>query len=94
MNKTNVANALQKLTTPLLILSLVVLSACSSGPARRAPVENRAEGALPPSSQSQSTQVNAAGSATKAPSGPYAANAGQAGYYLSLIHISEPTRPY
>ena len=96
MNKTNVANALQKLTTPLLILSLVVLSACSSGPARRAPVENRAEGALPPSSQSQSTQVNAAGSATKAPSGPYAANAGQAGYYTvkpgdTLLQIGRNT---
>lgn len=96
MNKTNVANALQKLTTPLLILSLVVLSACSSGPARRAPVENRAEGALPPSSQSQSIQVNAAGSATKAPSGPYAANAGQAGYYTvkpgdTLLQIGRNT---
>ena len=96
MNKTNVANALQKLTTPLLILSLVVLSACSSGPARRAPVEYRAEGALPPSSQSQSTQVNAAGSATKAPSGPYAANAGQAGYYTvkpgdTLLQIGRNT---
>ncbi len=89
MNTSNVANALQKLTTPLLILSMVVLSACSSGPARRAPVENRAESALPPSSQNQVPQV-------KAPSGPYAANAGQAGYYTvkpgdTLLQIGRNT---
>lgn len=74
MNTPNAVTALKKLMTPLLVVSLLLLSACSSGPVRRAPVENRAESALPPSSQNQVPQV-------KAPSGPYAANAGQAGYY-------------
>lgn len=74
MNTPNAVTALKKLMTPLLVVSLLLFSACSSGPVRRAPVENRAESALPPSSQNQVPQV-------KAPSGPYAANAGQAGYY-------------
>ncbi|HOZ66977.1 MAG TPA: peptidoglycan DD-metalloendopeptidase family protein [Burkholderiaceae bacterium] len=89
MNTPHALTALKKLMTPLLVVSLLLLSACSSGPVRRAPVENRAESALPPSSQNQVPQV-------KAPSGPYAANAGQAGYYTvkpgdTLLQIGRNT---
>ena len=89
MNTPHALTALKKLMTPLLVVSLLLLSACSSGPVRRAPVENRAESALPPSSQNQVPQV-------KAPSGPYAANADQAGYYTvkpgdTLLQIGRNT---
>ena len=89
MNTPHVLTALKKLMAPLLVVTLLLLSACSSGPVRRAPVENRAERALPPSSQNQVPQI-------KAPSGPYAANAGQAGYYTvkpgdTLLQIGRNT---
>ncbi len=81
MNTSHTVNALHKLITLLLVLNILLLSACRSGPVRHVPVENRAEGALPPSSQSQATQSITPSNAAKTPSGPFAANAGQNGYY-------------